>query len=80
MRRAHPRWGARRIAAELGRKGTEAPAVSTIHQALVRNHLVAAQPPRRPKALKRFEREVSNDLWQIDATQVRLADQRIRRA
>jgi transposase InsO family protein len=76
MRRAHPRWGARRIAAELGRKGIEAPAVSTIHQALVRNHLVAAQPPRRPKALKRFEREVSNDLWQIDATQVRLADQR----
>jgi transposase InsO family protein len=73
MRKDHPRWGARRIRAELERKGMQAPAVSTIHQALVRNHLVALQPPRRPKALRRFEREVSNDLWQIDATQVRLA-------
>jgi transposase InsO family protein len=74
MRKDHPRWGARRIQAELARKGVEPPAVSTIHQALRRNHLVAAQPPRRPKALKRFEREISNDLWQMDATQVRLTD------
>jgi transposase InsO family protein len=75
MRRAHPRWGARRIHAELVRAGRSAPAVSTIHQALRRNHLVAAQPPRKPKALLRFERDVANDLWQIDATEVRLADQ-----
>jgi transposase InsO family protein len=47
--------------------------VATIHRALRRNHLVAAQPPRRPKARKRFERELANDLWQIDATQVTLA-------
>lgn len=76
MRKVHPRWGARRIRAELARSGTEPPAVSTIHQALRRNHLVADQPPRRPTATKRFEREVSNDLWQIDATQVRLASTR----
>jgi transposase InsO family protein len=75
MRRDHPRWGARRVHAELVRAGRSAPAVSTIHQALRRNHLVAAQPPRRPKALLRFEREIANDLWQIDATEVRLADQ-----
>lgn len=73
MRKAHPRWGARRIHAELGRKGIEAPAVSSIHQALRRNHLVADQPPRRPKAFTRFQRDISNDLWQIDATQVKLA-------
>lgn len=73
LRRRHPRWGARRIHAELARAGTVPPAVSTIHQALKRNHLVAPQPPRRVKAAKRFEREVANDLWQIDATQVRLA-------
>lgn len=73
MRRDHPRWGARRIRAELERAGMAAPAVSSIHQALRRNHLVADQPPRRPKATKRFERAVSNDLWQIDATEVRLA-------
>ena len=73
MRTDHPRWGARRIAAELSRSGVDPPAVSTIHQALRRNHLVADHPPKRKKALHRFEREVSNDLWQIDATAVRLA-------
>src|SRR3989442_9015719 len=74
MRRDHARWGARRIHAELARKGLEAPAVSTIHQVLRRNHLVAVATPRRPKALRRFERELSNDLWQMDATQVRPAN------
>jgi transposase InsO family protein len=74
MRRDHPRWGARRIRAELDRVGVEAPAVSTVHQVLVRNGLVAPQPPRRPRADKRFEREIANDLWQIDATRVVLAD------
>jgi transposase InsO family protein len=77
MRKDHWRWGARRIHTELERKGVAPPAVSTIHRVLVRNHLVALQPPRRPKALKRFEREISNDLWQIDATRVRLANKRI---
>jgi hypothetical protein len=38
-----------------------------VHQALRRNGLVAAQPPRKAKADTRFERDVSNDLWQIDA-------------
>jgi transposase InsO family protein len=74
MRKRHPRWGARRIHAELARAGREPPAVATIHRALKRNHLVAAQPPRRRKADKRFEREFANDLWQIDATQIPLAD------
>jgi transposase InsO family protein len=73
LRRRHPRWGARRIHAELARAGIAPPAVATIHRALRRNHLVAPQPPRRPKATRRFEREVANDLWQIDGTQVKLA-------
>ncbi|HSL68344.1 MAG TPA: helix-turn-helix domain-containing protein, partial [Actinomycetota bacterium] len=72
LRKTHPRWGARRIHAELTRAGLQAPAVSSIHQALRRNHLVATQPPRRQKAFKRFQRAIANDLWQIDATQVRL--------
>jgi transposase InsO family protein len=72
LRKTHPRWGARRIHAELTRAGIQAPAVSSIHQALRRNHLVATQPPRRRKAFKRFQREIANDLWQIDATQVGL--------
>ena len=74
MRSGHPRWGARRIRAELTREGLEAPAVSTVHQVLRRNGLVATQPPRRPRADKRFEREICNDLWQIDATQIPLGD------
>ena len=48
--RRFPRWGARRIHAELTRDGIEPPAVATIHRALRRNHLVAPQPPRKPKA------------------------------
>jgi transposase InsO family protein len=73
LRGAHPRWGARRIRTELDRGGIVAPAISTIHQALRRNHLVAAQPARRRRADKRFERPCPNDLWQIDATRVGLA-------
>ncbi len=74
MRKDHPRWGARRIRTELRRAGHDPPVVSTIHQALRRNHLVADQPHKRPKATKRFEREVPNDLWQIDATRTHLQD------
>jgi transposase InsO family protein len=74
LRRRHPRWGARRIHAELGRAGIKPPAVATIHRALRRNHLVAPQPQRRLKATRRFEREAANDLWQIDGTQLKLAD------
>ena len=74
MRKDHPRWGARRIRSELARAGVDPPVVSTIHQVLVRNGLVAARPPRRPKADKRFEREIANDLWQIDATRIVLAN------
>lgn len=73
LRRKHPRWGARRIHGELGRAGIEPPAVATIHRALRRNQLVAPQPARRRKATKRFERELCNDLWQIDGTEVVLA-------
>jgi transposase InsO family protein len=73
LRKRHPRWGARRIHAELARAGIDPPAVATIHRALSRNRLVAPHPPRRRKATKRFEREVANDLWQIDATRVKLA-------
>ena len=74
MRKDHPRWGARRIRSELARAGVDPPVVSTIHQVLVRNGLVAVRPPHKPKADKRFEREIANDLWQIDATRIVLAD------
>lgn len=60
MRKSHPRWGARRIEGELTRKGIEALAPSSIHQALRRNNLVADQAPRRQRTFIRFQRDVAN--------------------
>lgn len=73
MRKAHPRWGARRIRAERRRSGLPTHAVSTIHRVLVRNGLI--QPTDRPpKATGRFERESPNELWQLDGLEYLLAD------
>lgn len=44
MRKDPYKWGATRIRAELERKGIRPSAVSTIHQAMIRNHLVALHP------------------------------------
>ena len=75
MRKDHPKWGARRIRTELRRQGLDPPAISSTHQALVRNNLVAPGRARAPKATQRFERGASNELWQIDATRLLLADE-----
>jgi transposase InsO family protein len=76
LRKANPRWGARTIHSQLRRAGaSHVAAVSTIHRVLQRNALI---PPRRSRravsAWRRFERYAPNDLWQIDGTQVALAD------
>jgi transposase InsO family protein len=68
LRKDNPRFGARRIRAELERRGFAAPAVSSIHQAMVRNLLVAPRPKRPKVADRRFEWPAPNDMWQIDAT------------
>lgn len=73
LRRRHRRWGARTIRNELRRKGIKPPATSTIGQILKRNNLIESRPRKRP-APTRFERPEPNELWQIDATQVRLVD------
>jgi transposase InsO family protein len=74
-RKRRPRWGARKIAAMLAREGWPAPAVSTVHQVLVRRGLVDHQPRRRepPGGWRRFCRLCCNDLWHIDATRHLLA-------
>jgi transposase InsO family protein len=75
MRRAHPRWGARRIRVELRRRRVPGvPARSTVHQVLVRNGLVRAGTTKPPPALSRFVRSRANELWQMDATEVELGD------
>ena len=75
LRKDHPKWGARRIRAELRRAGVAPPAVSSIHRALVRNNLVVPGRPRPRAATVRFERSSPNELWQIDATRLVLADE-----
>jgi transposase InsO family protein len=68
LRREHPRWGARRIAYELGRDGCPAPVPSrmTVHRVLVRNGLVIAQEQQHKRKYKRWAREAPMQLWQMD--------------
>ena len=74
MRKAHRRWGARRIRVELRRHGVgQPPARSTIHGVLARNGLV--RPVKEPSLPpQRFRREHPNELWQTDAKEVLLRD------
>ena len=67
LRRTHPRWGARRIEFELGRRGVKpAPARTTVHRVLVRNGLVNAQQQTHSRVYKRWQREAPMHLWQLD--------------
>jgi transposase InsO family protein len=77
-RKERPRWGAKKIRAELARDGWPVPAVSTVHQVLVRRGLVVRVPRHRepPGGWRRFVRPCCNDLWHIDATRHHLADGR----
>ena len=67
MRRTHPRWGARRIAHEIERTGSDAaPSRATVHRVLTRNGLVRSQDQRHPRKYKRWQRETPMHLWQLD--------------
>jgi transposase InsO family protein len=67
LRRAHPRWGARRIAWEVAQKGAErAPSRATVHRVLERNGLVVPQEQRHKRKYKRWQRETPMALWQLD--------------
>jgi transposase InsO family protein len=70
------RWGAKKIRAFLADQGVAVPAVSTVHQILIRRGRVLARPRPRRDGGQRFERPFSNDLWQIDGTQHRLVNGR----
>lgn len=75
LRKAYPRYGAKKIRALLARSGWPVPAVATVHRVLVRRGLVVVRSKHRPPpgGWQRFERAASNELWQIDGTQHRLA-------
>lgn len=67
LRRAHPRWGARRIVFELGRRAVEpVPSKATVHRVLVRNNLVKPQDQEHKRKYKRWQREAPMQLWQLD--------------
>jgi transposase InsO family protein len=68
MRRAHPFWGARRIAFELARKHVEpAPSESAVYRCLVRAAVIdPISRQRRRETWKRWERGAPMELWQLD--------------
>ncbi|MCJ0872551.1 IS481 family transposase [Streptomyces sp. AP-93] len=67
MRRANPRWGARRIAYEIARTGIPAaPSRATVHRALERNGLIRHQKQQHRRKYKRWQRETPMHLWQMD--------------
>jgi transposase InsO family protein len=68
LRRKRPRWGARRIAHELGRAGVvPAPSQITVHRVLVRHGLVVPRSrKRRREDYRRWQREAPMALWQLD--------------
>ncbi len=77
LRGAHPRWGPRRLAFELGKAGvTPVPSRSTIYRVLLRHGLVPARKrKRRRQDYKRWQRDEPMQLWQLDITgSVFLAD------
>ena len=66
VRRAHPRWGGRKIHHVLRRAGVaEAPAPSTC-TGILRRHGLLDAPEREQHAWQRFERPAPNLLWQMD--------------
>jgi transposase InsO family protein len=73
LRTDHPRWGPRRLRAELRRRGLNPPAVSTVQAVFARNGLTAAPVPKS-KPTVRFQRERPNELWQIDGKEWVLDD------
>jgi transposase len=65
LRRAHPRWGARRIAFEVAQRGVAgAPSRATVHRVLVRNGLATPQAQRHKRKYRRWQRETPMALWQ----------------
>src|SRR4030095_13821689 len=73
MRRAHPRWGSRRIRLELLRRPAwsderlAVPSERTIDRILIRRGLLRQRPRKRPReSWNRFERPGPMQLWGID--------------
>ena len=66
LRREHPRWGARRIVYELGRRAAMVPGRATVHRVLARNGLVKPQEQQHRRQYRRWQRDAPMQLWQLD--------------
>lgn len=66
LRRAHPRWGPRRLGFELARRGVQQPpSRATVYRILVRNGLLDPKTRRKRRSeYLRWERAVPMELWQ----------------
>jgi len=63
LRRAHPRWGPKRLVFEMSRRGHGTVTRSTVYRALVRNGLIEPRSRRRRrKDYRRWERPVPMQL------------------
>src|SRR5215470_240568 len=69
LRRAHGRWGPRRLVFELDRRGYPGLSRSTVYRVLVRHQLIEPVPRRkRREQYRRWERPAPMLLWQVDVT------------
>jgi transposase InsO family protein len=69
LRRAHPKWGPKRLVFEMDRRGYGTVTRSTVYRVLVRNGLIEPRSRRRRRQdYKRWERPVPMQLWQLDVT------------
>jgi hypothetical protein len=67
--------GAETIAYHLIGSVSKLPSVATVWRILKRNGLITPQPHKRPKSsFIRFEAQLPNETWQLDATPWQLAD------
>jgi transposase InsO family protein len=69
LRRAHRKWGPKRLVFEMGRRGLGSVTRSTVYRVLVRNQLIEPRSRRRRRQdYVRWERPVPMQLWQLDVT------------
>ncbi len=69
LRRAHRRWGPRRLVFEMGRRGYPGLSRSAVYRVLVRDGLIEPVPRRRRRdQYIRWERPAPMQLWQLDVT------------
>jgi transposase InsO family protein len=69
LRRAHPKWGPKRLVFEMDRRGLGTVTRSAVYRALVRNGLIEPEARRRRRQdYRRWERPVPMQLWQMDVT------------